>query len=327
MLEAKIDKGKTTSPVLDGTSSTPQPVSTFCTDYNPEKDPSSFEEMDFLRRDSKFHFPRSDFPGFNGLNSVEWLCKRQSYFVLHHKPLQYRTHLATMQFFDVASEWYDGYLINHEPPNLGELVRLVTSRFKKLLSKNSLDELKGLNQTGSVEIYWHQFEKLRSRMLLEGCQFSKRDFIDAFISGLSSEIKPLVMAFKPKSLETTMEYATYVKSAVEQQYKKWKGTNRFVPHSMVSPKYPDKTSTTHSKGVPFSGPAKRSLMDQRRALGLCFRCGEKYHPGHQCKVKLQILMGEIDEQVSSEVIEQQSEEPETFPIEEAFVSMHVSSNY
>jgi hypothetical protein len=38
-------------------------------------------------------------------------------------------------------------------------------------------------------------------------------------------------------------------------------------------------------------------------------------------------MGEIDEQVSTEVIEQQSEEPETFPIEEAFVSMHVSSNY
>jgi hypothetical protein len=35
------------------------------------------------------------------------------------------------------------------------------SDFKKVYSKNSLDELKILNQLGSVEKYWYQFEKLR----------------------------------------------------------------------------------------------------------------------------------------------------------------------
>jgi Retrotransposon gag protein len=133
---------------------------------------SSTEDSDFLKRDSKFHSPRSDCPGFNGENITEWLRKCQSFFELHQVPVQYRTHLAAMQFHDSASEWYDGYLISHDPPEWPELIRLVTSRFNKINSKNSLNELKSLNQLGSVEEYWQQFEKLRSRMLLEGRKFT-----------------------------------------------------------------------------------------------------------------------------------------------------------
>jgi hypothetical protein len=114
----------------------------------------------------------------------------------------------------------------------------------------------------------------------------KRNFTDAFISGLLGEIKPLVMAFKPKSLETAMEYAIYVESAVEQQLKKWRGTNRLVPHTTFSPKPPDKTIPSLFKSAPSVGPNKGTLIDQRRVLGLCFRCGEKYHSGHQYKVNL-----------------------------------------
>jgi len=146
------------------------------------------------------------------------------------------------------------------------LVRLVNIRFKKILSKNSLDELKWLNQTGTIDSYWHQFEKLHAKMLLEGRQFSKRDFIDAFISGLSSEIKPLVMAFKPESLETVMEYATYVESAAEQQLKKWRDTNRFVPHTSLSPKPPDKNVSSPFKSAPSAVPNKGTLIDQRNTI-------------------------------------------------------------
>jgi Retrotransposon gag protein len=73
-----------------------------------------------------------------------------------------------MQFHASASEWYDGYLLDHDPPDWVELVRLVNSRFKKAVSRNSLDELKSLYQTGSVEGYWVAFERLRSRMILKG---------------------------------------------------------------------------------------------------------------------------------------------------------------
>jgi hypothetical protein len=36
----------------------------------------------------------------------------------------------------------------------------------------------------------------------------------------------------------------------------------------------------------------RALMEQRRALGQCFKCGDKYFPDHQCKVKIQMLLGQ-----------------------------------
>jgi hypothetical protein len=95
MFESKIDKGNATSPMLDGTSSNPQPVSTYRTGPVPDKGPTVPEEMDYLKHDSKFYFPRAVCSGFNGTNLVEWLRKCQSYF-LHQVPSQYRTHLATM---------------------------------------------------------------------------------------------------------------------------------------------------------------------------------------------------------------------------------------
>jgi Ty3 transposon capsid-like protein len=167
-----------------------------------------------------------DCPGFTGDNPIEWVRKCNSFFELHQVPMNLRTQLATMQFHDSASEWYDGYLIDHEPPDWIELVKLVTNRFKRVNSRNTLEELKGLNQAGSVEEYWNQFEKLRSRMLLEGRQFSTKDFIDAFISGLKGEIKPFVMIFKPETLDNALDYALHMESATESQFRKLKNATK-----------------------------------------------------------------------------------------------------
>jgi Ty3 transposon capsid-like protein len=93
------------------------------------------------------------------------------------------------------------YLLDHEPPDWELLTRLVSSRFKRINTINTLDDLKSLNQHGTIEEYWLQFEKLRSRILLEGRNFSERDFIDTFVSGLKGEIKPFVLAFKPTTVD------------------------------------------------------------------------------------------------------------------------------
>jgi Ty3 transposon capsid-like protein len=100
------------------------------------------------------------------------------------------------------------------------LVVLVTTRFKRANYRNTLDELMCLNQQGSVDDYWHQFEHLRSRMILKGKHFSEKDFVDVFISGLKCEIKPLVMAFKPIALDEAVEYAYYMESVMDSQFKK-----------------------------------------------------------------------------------------------------------
>lgn len=56
-----------------------------------------------------------------------------------------KTKLAIIQFQDRANEWYDGYLMKHEPPSWYELVRLVLKRFKRNSTRNALEELKKLN--------------------------------------------------------------------------------------------------------------------------------------------------------------------------------------
>jgi hypothetical protein len=58
-----------------------------------------------------------------------------------------------MQFHDTASEWYDAYLIDHEPPRWEELIIMVNSHFKKINARNILDELKSINKSGTREEY------------------------------------------------------------------------------------------------------------------------------------------------------------------------------
>jgi hypothetical protein len=95
----------------------PQPVSTFKAPAPLDKGPQSELDSEFIRKETRVVLPRADCPGFNGDNPVEWMRKCNSFFEMHQVPIPYRTHLATMQFHDVASEWYDGYLLDHEPPD------------------------------------------------------------------------------------------------------------------------------------------------------------------------------------------------------------------
>jgi Retroviral aspartyl protease len=200
----------------------------------------------------------------------------------------------------------------------------VSSRFKRINTRNTLDDLKSLNQHGTVEEYWLQFEKLRSRILLEGRNFNERDFIDTFVSGLKGEIKPFVLAFKPNTVDEAWEYALYMENATENQYKKFKTVTKSIP-SITAPhtkvQYPPKTTTPAITN-------RNTLIEQRRALGQCFKCGERYYPGHQCKTKAYVLVGQ-DEEESGSITREEGAQLEGIPndqTEEAIMSMHATSD-
>jgi hypothetical protein len=193
--------------------------------------------------------------------------------------------------------------------------------------RNNSEEFKNLQQLGSVEEYWYLVEKLKLRMLLEGRQLTENDLIDIFISGLKGEIKSFVLAFNPVSLEATLEYAVYIESATDCQYKKLKANNKLP--SYPSTPYPRNNSEkTPMKPALLIVNPKNTIIEQRRALGQCFKCGEMYFSDHQCKVKLQTLMTNNDGEV------EEADPPENLYVpdsmrdnaEEAIVSMHATSN-
>lgn len=71
-----------------------------------------------------------------------------------------------------------------------------------------------------------------------------------------------------------------------------------------------------------------NLMEQRRALGLCYNCGEKDFPGHQCvKKALNVINvwsenGEIQEEVGDTCEEKEFSEP--VPVD-AVISLHATT--
>jgi len=73
-----------------------------------------------------------------------------------------------------------------------------------------------------------------------------------------------------------------------------------------------------NKGLALPAPSQpfsRNLVEQRRLASLCFRCGDKYTSGHQCKRQLLLLDG-IEDDVGEEEEEcSQGEEGEKKKVE------------
>jgi RNase P/RNase MRP subunit p29 len=136
----------------------------------------------------------------------------------------------------------------------------------------------------------------------------------------------MVMAFKPLSLVSAYEYALYMESAVEMQQKRWRNNSKVPLTTFVFPKaYYDKVPSAATKPNPGNATTKGTLIDQRRALELCFKCGDKYYPRHQCKFKIQMLQGDEGSRVEVEGELLHQEETEDIQVE-AFVSMHATSS-
>lgn len=83
-----------------------------------------------------------------------------------------------------------------------------------------------------------QFEKVKTRLLLENRHFSESDFVVSFINGLKEDVKPFVKPFKPLTLEDAYEYALHMENAIDCQFKKLKITVKSnVSSSLSAPKF------------------------------------------------------------------------------------------
>lgn len=62
-----------------------------------------------------------------------------------------------------------------------------------------------MHQTGSVEDYMDQFERAKSRLLLESRHLPESFFVEAYLSELREEIKPGL-----STLTTSFELSLYI---------------------------------------------------------------------------------------------------------------------
>lgn len=159
-----------------------------------------------------------------------------------------------------------------------------------------------LKQTGSIESYIDCFEDLRASMLEFNPALMETHFLHSFISGLQDEIKHTVMMFKPQSLDNVYELAENKEKKMEAQRRKNSYNRNSNQFNRISHPKPFKRSNVLTKPATDQKPSKPNREFKK---GECFKCGEKWAPGNQCKTcTLHLIEEELPEE------EEDSEEEE-----------------
>ncbi|KAL4347310.1 hypothetical protein GQ457_17G016110 [Hibiscus cannabinus] len=180
------------------------------------------------------------------------------------------------------------------------------------IKKYVVEEFNKLVQKGSVEEYQQRFEELHPLMLQQNTQLSEGYFVSSFISGLKEELKHKVKVLEPKSLFDAARQAKLYELAMEIEAKKQKYVPKNTTYSNQGSLQKTYTTSQNQPQRPnvLNQNNKTALVEYRRTHNLCFKCGERFTPGHQCKVK----------QLNS--MEEDEEQEEEAPQEEGTVETH-----
>jgi len=206
-------------------------------------------------------------------------------------------------------------------------------RFGPSTYVNHQAELFKLRQLGSVSNYQAQFEKLGNRVI----GLPVEALLNYFIVCLSPDIRNEMAIQRPttiiqaiglvKLIETKLKdsksqscFSKPYTPSSSSHYTRPQSTTNTTTNTNTSQSLPDTSQTplTESSKIPTPTPTKlpikrlnQSQLQERRALGLCYNCDEKFIPGHKCSTSHFILLL-IDE-------EEDTKEPnleETEPVED-----------
>ncbi|KAE8690574.1 hypothetical protein F3Y22_tig00110894pilonHSYRG00006 [Hibiscus syriacus] len=253
--------------------------------------------------------PKLELQIFDGSNSRGWVRKCQKYFNLLGVPEEQKVDVAAMYLMGKGETWFDGYIMQKHRVTWHEFEADLCHRFCDRNYSDIIEEFNKLMQKGSVEEYQERFEELRPYLLQQNMHLGEDYFISSFINGLKEELKHKVKVLEPKKLSEAYRQAKLYELANEIEGKKYKSSNKFFYTSSSSPQGSGNKGFL-PKTIPPNINTKQSLVDYRRAHNLCFKCGGKFAPGHQCKDRQLNCMEETEESAEQELIDGEPEEVE-----------------
>ncbi|KAL4303860.1 hypothetical protein GQ457_10G003110 [Hibiscus cannabinus] len=165
-----------------------------------------------------------------------------------------------------------------------------------LVPENQKLDLASMYLTGKAEIcntveeYQEKFEELKPLMLQQNSHLPETYFVSSFISGLKEEIRHKVKIHEPTTLADAYRKAKLYELSLEVESRKFKAPLRFNNTFMNN-----RISTQQSSLQPTlrtASPPRQTIIEYRQNNNLCFRCGDKFHPGQPCKQKHFNLMEE-----------------------------------
>jgi hypothetical protein len=250
--------------------------------------------------------PRLDCPRFNGDHPRVWKEKCEKFFTLFRVPIHLWAPYATINFDDNAALWLKTYEAQHNVDSWPDLCIAVDQKFGRDLYQNYMRELLAIKQSSDVLEYANlfeqanRFEQAKHKVLRHNRNLDEVFLVQKFLDGLQYSISSAIMLHKPRTVDTTLSLALMQEEMLEASAKRYlKRSSRYSPRLNSNTKpialLDAPPSEAKTVGTPDPKPKWESklstLHEQRRAQGLCMKCGEKWGGGHRCpkKVPLHIL--------------------------------------
>ncbi|KAD4586659.1 hypothetical protein E3N88_24260 [Mikania micrantha] len=239
-------------------------------------------------------------PRFSGSHPERWVAQANRYFDFYRIPPEERLLISSFYFDDAAADWYDWVNRHSQIPTWKAFTEAIVIRFREKSLEQPEGLLAKLQQTSTVEEYRQRFEEISNRTTVP---LPPEFLISCYISGLRLDIKQSVLIHKPTTLEEAMEKSQLHENRINME----RGLGRLSLGSgkpiLPTPKLPSTNASTVSPNSQLNPKLPNTVgfrrlsqaeLTQKKALGLCFRCDEKYTSDHKCRSAPQLLFFDDD---------------------------------
>ncbi|GJS84533.1 ty3-gypsy retrotransposon protein [Tanacetum coccineum] len=260
--------------------------------------------------------PKLTLPTFNGSNPLDWLFQADQYFTFYNIEPPRRLAMIAFHLSGDALSWYK-YLFNNRLLTTWEaFTRDLETRFGPSSYDNHQAALFKLRQTTTVSAYQTEFERLSNCVI----GLPPEALLNCFISGLRLDIQQELAILRPYTITQAIGLAKLIEDKTNEQKFRPRynnqNQNRTPPLALTPTPILSSTpsASTTTKPPLITTPPKQpqtlpytrlsaDALQQRRAAGLCFRCPERYHPGHKCNPPQFLLIVDNDDSLDTPILE------------------------
>ncbi|KAL0560711.1 hypothetical protein IC582_001124 [Cucumis melo] len=274
-------------------------------------------------------YKKLEMPMFLEENPESWVYRAEHFFEINNLPESEKVKVAVVIFGQDEVDWYRWSHNKKKVESWEDLKSRMFEFFRDSGQKSLGARLIRIQQDGSYNEYVKKFVIYSAPLPY----MAGSVLVDAFVTGLEPSLQAEVISRHPQTLEDCMREAQLVNdrnlalklSKMELGMTEWEegGSSKVKKLGDVDKPPPRKTDFQMKQiTIPIKGnfkkgepPVKRLSDAEFRARldrGLCFRCNDKYSPGHRCKTKekrelMFFIMNEEEEDEEGESHEEVTE--------------------
>ncbi|XP_061345700.1 uncharacterized protein LOC133291454 [Gastrolobium bilobum] len=249
-------------------------------------------------------FMKMEIPSFEGQDPNNWIFKSELFFRLQQTPDHLKVQIAGLKMNSAAGDWFQWIFNSGTVQTWEEFTTTVRQRFGSSHYRDVRGVLAKLTQNGSLADYMREFQRLLNQVH----DLSDNLLMVLFISGLQPDLQGAIQLHWPTSLHQAMQLAlAYDTHHSDLRSSFTNHTNHTKkpfhrPHSPIKIDKPTplaiQSSHTLALPAPPTVPVRKLSPEeirQKRELGICFTCDEKWTAKHRCKAKMMLLIGEVED--------------------------------